>query len=77
MPNTEIREYSGSTPVILNTNGTNLIDWSITGKAAGVGKKSNNYIDLSSTVTVPNGQAEGSDRVPSVNPDYDATLVST
>ena len=60
MPNTEIREYSGSTPVILNTNGTNLIDWSITGKAAGVGKKSNNYIDLSSTVTVPNGQAEGS-----------------
>ena len=54
-----VREYNGSTPVRLNSDGTNIIDWSITGKAGGVGVKSHNYLDTRSAVTVSNGQPAG------------------
>lgn len=54
----EVREYTGTTPVKVGLDNTQIIDWSLTGRGAGVGVTNENYLPVSQT-SVPNGQAEG------------------
>lgn len=56
----EVREYTGTTPVKVGMDNTQFIDWSLTGRGAGVGLINNNLLDLSQQVSVPNGHPESS-----------------
>ena len=48
------RELTGALPLRFRSNGTSLLDWSITGAAGGVGKLGKNYLKQKTT-PIPNG----------------------
>ena len=52
--NIKERERTGAFPMIFYADGTDLIDWSITGAAGGVGKLGDNYLKQTE-VTIPSG----------------------